>query len=288
MHATVTYATVMHATDARGTRHRRCDDHGKLRIVSLVPPLTELLCDLGLGAQVVGRTGSCVHPADEVARITTVDRGDVPDRPVDIEKVRQLAPTHLVVNDDENDPSTIAALEAFVPHVVVARPRAPRDNLGLYRLFGHVFACEREADRLCARFEAAWEMLMDAQRAMPQPPRRVLVLIGSEPWTTIACDTYMARVLASIGWHQVDVEPEARDDVVPWSPRRPAIDLGRATRDVDLVVLSCGPYPFTGSHVALLTARGLDAKLVDGEGLSRYGSHAIAGLGYLGMLATAL
>ena len=37
-----------------------------MRIVSLVPSLTELVCELGLARQLVGRTGFCVHPANVV------------------------------------------------------------------------------------------------------------------------------------------------------------------------------------------------------------------------------
>ena len=44
----------MTLTDAIGTRHTPAPE---ARIVSLVPSLTELLFDLGLGSQVVGRTG---------------------------------------------------------------------------------------------------------------------------------------------------------------------------------------------------------------------------------------
>src|SRR5512147_602416 len=35
---------------------------GDARIVSLVPSITELLFDLGVGNRVVGRTGFCIHP----------------------------------------------------------------------------------------------------------------------------------------------------------------------------------------------------------------------------------
>ena len=34
------------------------------RVVSLVPSITELRFDLGLGAQIVGRTHYCIHPAE--------------------------------------------------------------------------------------------------------------------------------------------------------------------------------------------------------------------------------
>ena len=78
-------------TDAIGTQHQ-ADPNA--RIVSLVPSITELLCDLGLAPQLVGRTGFCIHPAELVRDIPKV--GGTKD--VNIEKIRQLAPTHLVVN----------------------------------------------------------------------------------------------------------------------------------------------------------------------------------------------
>jgi ABC-type hemin transport system substrate-binding protein len=68
------------------------------RIVSLVPSLTELVCALGLGTQLVGRTGFCVHPKDVVRDVPKV--GGTKD--VNLAKVRALAPTHVVLNVDEN------------------------------------------------------------------------------------------------------------------------------------------------------------------------------------------
>ena len=50
--------------DAEGTPHRRAA--ADCRIVSLVPSLTELLFALGLGPNIVGRTGFCIHPRDAV------------------------------------------------------------------------------------------------------------------------------------------------------------------------------------------------------------------------------
>jgi hypothetical protein len=82
--------------DALGTQHTPVQ--GDPRIVSLVPSLTELLCELGLAANLVGRSGFCIHPRETVTRIPKM--GGTKD--ADIEKIRAAAPTHLVVNVDEN------------------------------------------------------------------------------------------------------------------------------------------------------------------------------------------
>ena len=101
------------------------------RIVCLVPSITELLCDLGLAGQLVGRTGFCVHPWETVRRIPKV--GGTKD--VRLDRIRELAPTHVVVNVDENRREDAEALAEFVPEVIVTHPRAPRDNLAAKKVW---------------------------------------------------------------------------------------------------------------------------------------------------------
>ena len=83
------------------------------RIASLVPSLTELVCSLGLGARLVARTGFCIHPFAELSAVPKV--GGTKD--VNLEKLRRLAPTHVLVNVDENRLETVTALRDFVPEV---------------------------------------------------------------------------------------------------------------------------------------------------------------------------
>src|ERR1700761_5298220 len=102
------------------------------RIVCLVPSITELLCDLGLSEQIVGRTGFCIHPWETVRSIPKV--GGTKD--ILMDRVRDLAPTHVVVNVDENRKEDAETLAGFVPKVVVTHPQVPRDNLSLFRQMG--------------------------------------------------------------------------------------------------------------------------------------------------------
>jgi ABC-type Fe3+-hydroxamate transport system substrate-binding protein len=254
--------------DSHGQSHPRARPDA--RIVSLVPSLTELLCDLGLAAQLVGRTGFCIHPREQVRAIPKL--GGTKD--VRLRELRALAPTHVVVNIEENRREDFDALAAFVPHVIVTYPREPRDNLGLYRLLGGIFDRVSEADALCARFEAALARTLDAAAAFAE--ERVLYVIWKDPWMTVARDTYISRTLALVRWTTV---PAA-------APRAyPEIELDAAARDADRVLLSSEPYRFGATHVAALAARpalaGRRVELIDGEMTSWYGSRAIAGLSYL-------
>lgn len=254
--------------DALGSAHRPLAPGQTPRIVSLVPSLTELLCELGLAGALVGRTGFCVHPADTVRGIAKI--GGTKD--VNVEKIRKLAPTHLVVNIDENEKPTVDALAAFVPNVIVTHPLGPLDNPGLYRLLGGIFGVEEAAERLCAAFDAEYAAL--AALPQQQPPRRVLYCIWQDPWMTVARDTYIARMLALAGMEQWQAPGAQRYPVFSWSDT--------LANDVDEILLSSEPYRFTEAHVdAIERQTGKPAQLVDGEMMSWYGSRAVAGLRYL-------
>lgn len=250
--------------DALGLAHAPAPD---ARIVSLVPSITELLCELGLARQVVGRTGFCIHPAGLVAAIPKV--GGTKD--VNLEKIRKLAPTHVIVNIDENEKPTAEALAAFVPHVVVTHPLAPRDNLDLARLMGGIFCAGQRAEDWCAAFEAEYALL----KAMPPgPPRTVLYCIWQDPWMSVSNDTYIARMLGEIGWDVPALPDASRYPRFDWSSEL----VGK----LDAVLLSTEPYRFTEAHAdALEKQLGIPVLLVDGEMMSWYGSRALAGLRYL-------
>jgi ABC-type Fe3+-hydroxamate transport system substrate-binding protein len=250
-------------TDALGQQHT-ADPHA--RIVSLVPSITELLCDLGLARQLVGRTGFCIHPADVVREIPKI--GGTKD--VNIDKIRKLAPTHLVVNIDENEKPTVDRLAEFVPHIVVTHPLRPQDNLGLTRLMGGVFGASERAEAWCREFEAALAALRTAPKG---PPQRVLYCIWQDPWMTVSQDTYIAAMLAELGW-----TVPALGDV-----RYPRFEWNAALlAQVDLVLLSSEPYRFTEAHVDALERQiGKPVLLVDGEMMSWYGSRALHGVRYL-------
>ena len=253
------------------------------RIASLVPSLTELACALGLGERVVARTGFCVHPRDTVDRIAKV--GGTKD--VNLAKLRRLAPTHVLVNVDENRRETIDALRAWgaeAPEIVVTHPRDPVDNLELIDQLAGAFAGAPGLAERAAALRAALQAELAATNGSGRPTRRVLYLIWHGPWMTVARDTYLSRMLARIGWQTLPVlcggyagaaRYPALTGTEPW--------LG----EVDRVLLSSEPFSFQALHAEAAQAMCPNARVlrVDGELLGWYGSRAVEGLRYLRVLA---
>jgi len=260
------------------------------RIASLVPSLTELLFELGLGSCVVARTGFCIHPRDALATVPKV--GGTKD--VNLTKLRRLAPTHLVVNVDENRRETVDAIRAWsdadggpaAPQIIVTHPLAPQDNLALIaELLGHFGTVAGVAERargLTDVLRAELELTQPGHR----PVQRVLYLIWRAPWMTVARDTYIARMLARVNWQTLP----ALDGGLSGAARYPTVRGDEAwLAQVDRVLLSSEPYAFGPAHVG--EARSLcpnaQVRLVDGEMLSWYGARAVQGLRYLRDIAAA-
>ena len=256
--------------DALGTRHRPVAAVDA-RIISLVPSLTELLFALGLGAQVVGRTGFCIHPRDQVRALPKV--GGTKD--VKLDRVRELEPTHVVLNIDENTQETADALAAFVPNLVVTHPCTPEDNLALFALFGRLFGREQAADALASELRGA---LAEAARVRAEcSPEKVAYLIWRKPWMTVSRQTYIAAMLATVGWLSLPEDGQVRYPVFDW---------GADWLDgVERVFLSSEPYRFDARHVdEVRSLSGKPTALIDGEMVSWYGSRAVAGVRYLSAL----
>jgi len=249
-----------------------------LRIASLVPSLTELLFALGLGGHVVARTGFCIHPQGDVDGVPKVGGTKAPD----LARLRALAPSHVLVNVDENRLETVDALREFVPNVLITHPRTVHDNFALMtqlvEAFDHVPGVRDRAVRLTTDLRQALAI------TMPAVPCAVLYLIWRRPWMTVARDTYISSLLSTVGWQTLP----AQDGGPSGAARYPVLDAadpvwGTAER----VLLSSEPYAFEARHRAEVQALAPQARveLVDGELLSWYGPRAAAAVRYLVVLA---
>jgi ABC-type Fe3+-hydroxamate transport system substrate-binding protein len=252
------------------------------RIASLVPSLTELVVELGLRDCLVARTGFCIHPANALRGVPKV--GGTKD--VNLARLQDLAPTHVLVNIDENRIDTVNAIRAWpdAPQIVVTHPNDPEDNLALIEQMLVHFGTRDGVSARAAALTTALEHELALTQVGNRPAQCVLYLIWRDPWMTVARDTYLSRMLGRVGWHSW---PEAIGGE-SGAARYPVVQGHEPwLAEVQQVLLSSEPYRFDARHLeeARRLCPNASARLVDGEMLSWYGSRAVAGLRYLREIA---
>jgi len=236
-----------------------------LRIVSLVPSLTELCFHLGLGARVMGRTDFCISPPGRVEAIPSMGGP----KTVDETALRAARPTHVLISPEENARDILPLIADCGAEAVLVHPLSPEDNHDLFARFGALFDRKAEADALSRRLDAA---LAEAAALRAQTPElAVLPLIWKDPWITVGRATYAAAMLAAVGL----VAAPPNDGLYPR-----IVDLPDAASAADWVLLATEPYLFDQTHVAALQAElhTPHVSLITGETIAWYGSRVIAAI----------
>jgi iron complex transport system substrate-binding protein len=101
------------------TKHSFIDDlHHEIlldslpnRIISLVPSITQTICDLGCADKLVGRTKFCIEPETALEQVPIVGGT----KKVDVEKILSLRPDIVLCNKEENTTEIYDALINKVP-----------------------------------------------------------------------------------------------------------------------------------------------------------------------------
>jgi iron complex transport system substrate-binding protein len=241
-----------------------------MRLVSLCPSLTELLFDLGAGDDLVGRTRFCVHPADRVPEVEPVGGTKTPK----IDRIIELAPDIVFMNQEENRFEDARALEAAGIRVFATLPRTPGETAAMVRRVAAAVGHPARGERIARDIEDREERVRRA--AEEASPVRFACLIWRNPWMTVNGDTYADSLFALAGGVNVFGDLTERYPVV--TPE----DLTAV--NPDLVILPDEPFPFREKHVEeLVTLTGLSRerfRLADGELLSWHGPRTPAGIDY--------
>ncbi|MDE0945180.1 MAG: helical backbone metal receptor [Alphaproteobacteria bacterium] len=263
--------------DAAGYEHE--PSKGSIRIISLVPSLTELLFAMDLGDDVVGRTAFCIEPAGTIESVPVVGGT----KTSEMDKMVALKPTHVLVNIDETPKELAEQIAATGADVVVTHPNTPADNIALFQLVGNLFHRQTQADALVRALEA------ELAQTATWPERQVLYLIWKRPWMTVSQDTYIANMLGMFGMKTMCHDPDRR---------YPEVTIDSALlAEADLILFSSEPFPFAQKHMdAFAHEHKIEHKIttdprllaIDGRMVSWYGNRAIDGLKYLRTFASQL
>ena len=228
------------------------------RIVSLVPSQTELLFDLGLGAQVVGITKFCIHPPEARTQATVVGGT----KNFDFEKIAALKPDLIIGNKEENYQEGIEQLAAQYPVWLSDISHLP-EALDMIRRVGLIAGAKEKAAALAAEIEASFAALVAP--VANNAPNTVAYFIWRKPYMVAATGTFINDMLARAGFSNAFAHLE----------RYPEISAEQlAAANPDRIFLSSEPYPFAAKHGAEFQALCPAAKIevVDGELFSWYGS----------------
>ena len=249
-----------------------------MRIVSLCPSLTELVFDLGLEDQLVGRTKFCVHPEGRVEAIEKVGGTKNPK----IERIVELAPDLVLLNEEENRAEDAEALVAAGLRCHTSMPVSVPDTAEMVRSIGRAVERTEAAEAIAADIERRAARVRAAAEHLPSV--RYVYLIWREPIMTVNDDTFVASLLGLAGGVNVFGDTGAR------YPTITAEDLAAA--DPNGVFLSTEPFPFDEKYRdELVEATGLPIErfhVVDGELLSWHGSRTPAGIDYAEAVIDAL
>ncbi|NMM49398.1 ABC transporter substrate-binding protein [Flammeovirgaceae bacterium KN852] len=230
-----------------------------VRIVSLVPSLTELLSDLDLEDEVIGITKFCVHPASWRKEKVIIGGTKNPK----LDKIQSLNPDLIIANKEENNESDIIELEKKFP-VYVSDIQTIDDALRMIKDIGELTFRSVQANKIV-------NQIRNKSVSLNSEKRSCLYFIWKDPWMIAGKDTFITEMLGNAGYK----------NLCPHT-RYPILDESLKRLTPDEILLSSEPYPFKEKHFSEIASMFPDSKIriVDGEYFSWYGSRMLGAFDY--------
>ncbi len=223
-----------------------------MKIISLVPSITEALFDFGLDhKEVVGRTKFCIHPAEKVPNVPIVGGT----KNLHPEKIFALSPDLIIANREENEKLQIEEL-AKEFEVWVTEIATLEDNRKFLQELG----------KKLNKPDKAAKFISEIDNALPETELSIKAayLIWQNPYMTVGNDTFIHDVMQKTGLINIFGNKK----------RYPEITV-EALEEAGIILLSSEPFPFKAQHVQEMQQIFPDKKvvIVDGEAFSWYGTH---------------
>lgn len=240
-----------------------------IRIVSLVPSITDFLHYLELENEVVGITKFCILPKawyDSKQRVGGT-------KTINLNAIDDLKPDLIIGNKEENTKEDIQKLSNKYP-VWMSDVNSFEDAVDMMYKLGEVLCKKKECSLLVNSISASFNEFMDIGN-----PKSVLYFIWHKPDYVVGSSTYINSILHKLGFvnHCQKARYPILDELSLNSP--------------DYVFLSSEPFPFSSRHENYFKHKFPNSKIiyVKGEMFSWYGSYMLNTVDYIkNQLTTAL
>ncbi len=239
------------------------------RIVSLVPSITELLVDLGLEEQMVGRTRFCIHPADKVKKIPVI--GGV--MGLNTHEINKTGADLILAAKEENAQREVLDLAKTHP-VWVSDVHNLEDALEMIASIGQICGRDDRAGQIQQQIREAFSQL----NHIPPGIIRAVYLIWNNPFYTINRNTFIHDMLQRCGIENVFADKSESYPIISEKEIRAS--------KPDFILLPSEPYNFKASELNKLADSfpKAEIKRVEGEYFTWYGSHLIHAPSYFKQL----
>ena len=225
-----------------------------MKIISLVPSITETLFDFGLHeTEIIGRTKFCIHPENLVKNVEIIGGT----KNLNLEKIKSLNPDLIIANKEENEKSQVEELMKDFK-VWLTDIETLEDNSKFLTELGTLLNKEELAEDFNQKISNIFQGIKIKQ------PKNVCYLIWKNPYMTIGSDTFIHEILHTLGF----------ENLLKNEKRYPEISANQM-KSADYIFLSSEPFPFQQKHIDELQKEVPNSKiiLVDGEAFSWYGTH---------------
>lgn len=242
-----------------------------MRIVSLVPSLTEYLWALGLTDEVVGITKFCVHPKEWYENKTRVGGT----KQLNISKIKQLEPELIIANKEENTKEAIEQLQKEFK-VVLTDILDIEDALQALSTIGKAVDKEQQAQQLIAEIKVRFSQQKGLFKG-----QTFLYFIWKDPYFLVGKDTYIHSFLSHFGLKNA-CALERYPSLEDWKNH-----VETADKAPTYIFLSSEPYPFESKHIEQVQVLFPASQiiLIDGEMCSWYGPRMLEAAAYMQQLA---
>jgi ABC-type Fe3+-hydroxamate transport system substrate-binding protein len=225
-----------------------------MKIISLVPSITETLFDFGLSEmEIVGRTKFCIHPKEKVQLVEIIGGT----KNINIEKIKTINPDLIIANKEENVKEQVEELMKYFP-VWLTEIDTLEDNYQFLMELGEKIYSENTAEIWIDKLK----QIFNFHKANSHIS--YTYLIWKNPYMTIGNDTFIHSILQNFGFENTHQNKQ----------RYPEIAL-EDMQSSDIIFLSTEPFPFQQKHIEEFQQSFPNKKimLVDGEAFSWYGTH---------------